>query len=98
MAISRLDYIQEVKIMNINVVTDNDEYAKWLATTGTNRWRTVSDIELRKLPKGAYILTGNKTKEWGEGLPSPDGFVIVDGKLAGRLRIQGRVHNDKLVL
>jgi len=82
----------------INVVIDTPEYQKLLKTSGPNRYREVSDKELKLLPDDAHIVTGEKTKAFGGG-PSPDGFVISGGKLSGRLRLAGRsVRNGKLTI
>lgn len=44
----------------IRVVTNNAEYQQQLKTSGPNRYRDVSDEELRRLSPNAYILTGEK--------------------------------------
>ncbi len=85
-------------MQEIRVVTDTAQYQKQLKTSDPIRYREVSDQELKSLPADAYILTGEKTKDFGGG-PSPDGFVISGGKLIGRLRLLGRfVHSGKLTI
>lgn len=65
----------EGNVNQIPIVTNTPEYQRELNSTHPNRYRPVSDIELKALGPGAHILTGEKTKDFGGG-PSPDGFVL----------------------
>jgi hypothetical protein len=76
-------------VKQIPVVTDTPEYQRKLKSTHPNRYRPVSDSELKALGLGAHVLTGDKTKDFGGG-PSPDGFVVQGGQVLGRIRLVGR--------
>jgi hypothetical protein len=77
----------------IRVVTDTAEYRRQLKASGPGRYHRITDAELKALESGAYILTGDKTREFGGG-PSPGGFVIQGKELVGRVRLAGRLVND----
>ncbi len=82
---------------SIPVRHDDLTYTKLLKSNGPNRFKELTDLELKALPGSITIITGNKTKEFGGG-PSPDGFVMLGIEMLGRLRIESRVRNGVIAI
>jgi hypothetical protein len=72
----------------LKIKKDTDKYQKLLKSPeGKNLGGIMDEKQLRGLPGDAYILTGDKTKDFGGG-PSPYGFVMsAGGKLLGRVKL-----------
>jgi hypothetical protein len=50
----------------------------------------MTDEQIEALPKDVYVLTGDKTEDFGGG-PSPDGFVMsAANRILGRVWIKDR--------
>ena len=79
----------------IRIVRNTPVYQKALKTReAAHAGRHMSDQQLNDLPKDSYVLTGDKTKDFGGG-PSPDGFAMsAANKILGRLRLEGKTSDN----
>jgi hypothetical protein len=79
----------------INITNNTSVYQTLLKSSDADRaGGPMNDQQLKALPKETYILTGDKTKEFGGG-PSPYGFVMSGAnKILGRVRLEGHTSPD----
>lgn len=75
----------------IKIITNTSVYQRLLKSPeAASAGRHMTDDQIRMLPNNAYILTGEKTQDYGGG-PSPDGFAMsVSNKILGRLKLRDR--------
>ena len=68
------------------LIRDTMRYQRLLKSPAAEHAGLLSQDQARKLPNIAYILTGDKTPEYGGG-PSPYGFLMREEKIVGRVKL-----------
>jgi hypothetical protein len=70
----------------MKIKSDTAKYQKLLGDKRLQSLGLLKKTDLSTFDDDAYILTGDKTKDFGGG-PSPYGFVILKDKVVGRVKL-----------
>ena len=69
-----------------NIVKNTPLYQQYLKSPEGQNANWYGQADMNKLPSNAYILTGDKTPDFGGG-QSPFGFVVQGGNILGRVKL-----------
>lgn len=72
--------------MSMRVVENTPKYQKLLRTREAESAGLHDIAQIRQLPVGTYVLTGEKTANYGGG-HSPYGFLVHNERILGRIKI-----------